>query len=147
MPPSTPTEDDQLWDALTSSRISLPLHKLLPLMPRFWDTLATLTTNTHYVASPVHLTEPRTGPPLMDSQNPAVKIMIKGREPHGCIINGGFGVNVWKPCPFWLRMAETRSVRPIGFISHLDFTLGGHMFTISAVVQWLEAQGAYPMLL
>ena len=62
--PSTSTKDDQLWDALTNSRISLPLHKLLPLL-----------------------------------------------------------------------------------IRHLDFTLGGHMFTISVVVLRLEAQGAYPMLL
>ena len=59
--PSTSSEDDQLWDALTSSRISLPLHKLLPLIPRFRDTLATLTANTHSAAPPVHLTEPGTG--------------------------------------------------------------------------------------
>ena len=44
--PSNSAEDDQLWNALTSSRISLPLHKLLPLMPRFRDTLATLTSDT-----------------------------------------------------------------------------------------------------
>ena len=44
--PSTSSEDDQLWDALTNSRISLPLHKLLPLMPRFRDTLAALQANT-----------------------------------------------------------------------------------------------------
>ena len=65
----------------------------------------------------------------MDSQNPAVKIVIKGREVIGCIIDGGLGVNVineatchdlgitqWEPCPFWLRMANTRSVRPMGLI-------------------------------
>ena len=28
-------EDDQWWDALTNSRISLPLDKLLQLIPRF----------------------------------------------------------------------------------------------------------------
>ena len=96
----------------------------------------------------------------MDSQNLAVKIMIKGRDLHGCIIDGGFGKNViskatchklnlnqWEPCPFWLWMADTRSVRPIGLIHHLDFTLGGHMVTISAVMLRLEASGAYPMLL
>ena len=79
---------------------------------------------------------------------------------NGCIIDGGSGVNViseatcldlglnqWEPCPFWLRMADTQSVRPIGLIRHLDFTLGGHMFTISVVVLGLEAHGAYPMLL
>ena len=111
--PSNSAEDDQLWDALTSSRISLPLHKLLPLMPRFRDTLATLTSDTKSAAHPVNLTEPGTGPPLMDSQNPIVKIIIKGRDLHGCIIDGGSDVNVisdttchnldlnqWEPCPF-----------------------------------------------
>ena len=111
--PSTSAEDDHLWDALTRSRISLPLHKLLLLMPRFRDTLATLTFDTKAAAPPVNLTEPGTGPPLMDSQNPAVKIMIKGRDLHGCIIDRGSGVNVisettchnlglnqWEPCPF-----------------------------------------------
>ena len=148
----TSSEDDQLWDVLTNSRISLPLHKLLPLMPRFRDTLAALHANTKPVTPPVHLTEPGAGPPLMDSQNPAVRIIIKGQDLHGCIIDGGSGVNViseatchnlglnqWEPC--------TRSVRPIGLIRHLDFTLSGHMFTISAVVLRLETQGAYPMLL
>ena len=67
-----------------------------------------------------------------------MRIIIKGQELHGCIIDGGSGVNVisettchtlglnqWEPCPFWLRMADTRSVHPIGLIRHLDFTLGG----------------------
>ena len=49
--------------------------------------------------------------------------------------------------PLRLRMADTRMVRPIGLIPHLGFTLGGHMFTISAFVLRLEAPGAYPMLL
>ena len=96
----------------------------------------------------------------MDSQNPSVKIIIKGQNLHGCIIDNNSGVNViseatchnlglnqWELCPFSLRMADTRSVRPIGLIRHLDFTLGGHMFTISAVVLRLATQGAYPMLL
>ena len=63
----TTSEHDQLWDVLTNSRISLPLHKLLPLMPRFRDTLAALQANTTPVTPPVHLTEPGAGPPLMDS--------------------------------------------------------------------------------
>ena len=96
----------------------------------------------------------------MDSQNPSVKIIYRGRNLHGCIIDGGSGVDViseatcqnlgltqWEPCPFWLMMADTRSVRPIRLIHHLDFMLGGDMFTISAVVLRLEAPGAYPMLL
>ena len=159
--PSTLAEDDDLWDALTSSRISVPLHKLLPLMPRFRDTLATLKFNDKSVAPPVNLNEPWMGPPLMDSQNSAVKIMIKGHDLHGCIIDGGSGVNVinkatyhnlglnqWEPYPFWLRFhAKRPHVHPIGLIRHLDFTLGCHMFTISTVVLRLEVSGAYPMLL
>ena len=143
----TSAEDEQLWDVLTNSHIPLPLHKLLPLMPRFRATLAALQANTTAATPAVHLTEHSAGPPLMDSQNPAMHIIIKGQELHGCIIDGGSGVNVisettchnlglnqWEPCPFCLRMVDTRSVRPIGLIRHLEFTLGGHMFTISAVV-------------
>ena len=92
--PSNSAEDDQLWDALTSSRISLPLHKLLPLMPRFRDTLATLTSDTKSATPPINLTELGMGPSLMDSQNPSVKIIIKGRDLHGCIIDGGSGFNI-----------------------------------------------------
>ena len=98
-------------------------------MPRFRDTLAALQANTTAVTPPVHLTEPGVGPSLMDSQTPAVRIIIKGQDLHGCIIDGGSDVNVisettchnlclnqWEPCPFWLRMADTRSTRPIGLI-------------------------------
>ena len=60
-------EDDSLWDALTSSRISMPLHKLLQLMSRFKDTLASLTSDTKSTSLPVNLAEPGTGPPRMDS--------------------------------------------------------------------------------
>ena len=62
-------EDDPLWDALTSSRISMPLHKLLQLMPQFKDTLASLTSDIKSTSLPVNLAELGTGPPLMDSQN------------------------------------------------------------------------------
>ena len=98
----------------------MPLHKLLQLMPRFKETLGSLTSDTKSTSLPVNLAEPGTGPPLMDSQNPAVKIIIKGRDIHGCIIDGGSDINViseatcqdlgltlWEPWPFWLRMADT----------------------------------------
>ena len=61
-------EDDPLWDALTSSRISLPLHKLLQLMPRFRDTLASLTSDTKYTSLLVNLAEPGAGPPSGNHQ-------------------------------------------------------------------------------
>ena len=61
-------EDDPLWDALTSSRISMPLHKLLQLMPRFKDTLASLTSDTKYTSLLVNLAEPGAGPPSGNHQ-------------------------------------------------------------------------------
>ena len=85
---------------------------------------------------------------------------IKGKEIAGTIIDGGSGVNVisrhtcdnlgireWEPCPFWLRMADTNSVRPTVLIRDLEVTIGGHVFRISAIVLQLNIQGAYPLLL
>ena len=53
----------------------------------------------------------------------------------------------WEPCPFWLRMTTTSSVRPTGLIRNLDITIRGHVFRISAVVLQLNVQGAYPLFL
>ena len=50
------------------------------------------------------------------------------------------------PCPFWLRMADTSSVRPTGLIRDLDVTIKGHAFRIYAVMLQLNVQGAYPLL-
>ena len=37
-----------------------------------------------------------------------------------------FGIWEWESCPFWLGMADTSLVRPIGLILNLDITIGGH---------------------
>ena len=57
------------------------------------------------------------------------------------------GITKWDACPFWLRMADTSTVRPLGLIRQLDVILGGHTFQISLVVLHLEAPRAYPLLL
>ena len=57
------------------------------------------------------------------------------------------GITSWENCPFWLRMADTRSVRPLGLLQKLYIVIGGHLFEISAVVLSLESPGAYPLLL
>ena len=124
----------------------MALHKLMQLLPP--------------TTLPVHLTTSEPGPPLMDSQNPVVKLFIKGHDVHGCIINGGSGINViseatfhdlcitqWEPCPFWLRMVDTRSVRLIGLICNLEFILGGHTFTVSAIILRLDVLSAYSLFL
>ena len=96
----------------------------------------------------------------MDEQNPSIKVIIQGQEIEGAIVDGGSGVNVinkttcdrlgitkWEAYPFWLRMADTSMVRPIGLLRQLDVVLGGHTFQISAMVLHLEAPRAYPLLL
>ena len=75
----------------------------------------------------------------------------------GCIVDGDSSVNViskatctnlgitsWETCPFWLRMANTQSVRPLGLLQKFSIIIGGHLFEISAVVLALESQGLIP---
>ena len=122
--------------------------------------MVSLTTDKEQPNVPIHLAKASEGPPVMDVQNPVVNLIIKGCEISGCIINGESGVNVisegtcrsfgltqWEPCPFCLRMADTRSVRPLGMIRKHDFVLGGHTFTISAMVLRLEAPSVKSQLL
>ena len=107
-----------------------------------------------------NFTETSNEPAVVDHRNLAIKLVLQGQEVAGCIIDGGSGVNVisaktceqlgisdWEACPFWLRMADTRSVRPLGLIRKLGIIIGGHRFEISAVVLSLNAPGAYPILL
>ena len=97
---------------------------------------------------------------MVDTSSPAITTIVKGKEIAGTIIDGGSGVNVisrktcdnlgireWELCPFWLRMADTSSVRPTGLIQDLEVTIVGHVFHISVVVLQLNVQGAYPLLL
>ena len=96
----------------------------------------------------------------MDTSSPTITVIIKGKEITGTIIDGGSGVNVinkrtcdtlgirdWEPCPFWLRMADTNSVKPTKLIRNLEITIGGHAFRIPVVFLQLNVQGDYPLLL
>ena len=65
--PNVLPEDDPIWKAFTSSEISMPLHKLLQFLPRFKDTLASLTTGNNPTPLLINLVEPGTSPPLMNS--------------------------------------------------------------------------------
>ena len=92
--PTRSPDDDPVWQALISSQISMPLHKILQLLPRLKDIVVSLTTGKEPTTMPIHLAELGTGPPLMDSQNPTVKLVIKGQAVNDCIIDDGSGVNV-----------------------------------------------------
>ena len=112
------------------------------------------------VMVPMYFTNPSEGPTIIDENNLAVAVIIKGKDVPNTIIHGGSGVNVinrrtcdelgiqeWEPCPFQLQMADTSSVRHAGLIRNLEITIGSHVFRISAVVLKLSAPGAYPILL
>ena len=158
--PTEPFDEDSTWRALTSCQISMPLSKIPYLLPQFKETVVSLTTWKDQPIVSIHLADSSTGPPVMDAQNPGVKLIIKGCDLHRCILDGGFrvnviskatfyalGINQLEPCPFWLRMVYTCSVRLLGLIWQLNFVLRGHTFTISTVVLRLEALEAYPLLL
>ena len=153
--PENPT-----WQALQECQITLPLGRLLRLVPRFTEGLKTGITAVGTPPAPAFFSNPEKGLTVVDRNSPAITGIVKGQELPGTIIDGGSGVNVislqtcdtlgiqdWEPCPFWLRMADTSSVRPTGLIRELEVTIGGHTFRISAVVLPLKAQGAYPLLL
>ena len=96
----------------------------------------------------------------MDEQSPSIKVTIRGQEIARTIVDNGSGVNVINnttsdklgitksdACPFWLRMANTSTITPLGLIRQLDVILGGHTFQIFAMVLHMEVVGAYPLLL
>ena len=153
-------EQEETWKLLADCQVSLPLTGLLKLVPRFTEKVAALIAYKGSEQIAVHYNQPSNNPSIMDEQNPSIKVILYGQEIGNVIIDGGSGVNVinkttceklgiteWEACPFWLRMADTSTVRPIGLLRQLDVIIGGHSFQISAVILQLETQGAYPLLL
>ena len=157
---TTQPGENPTWQALQDCQIVLPLARLLQLVPRFTADLQAAVTKPTPTPAAAFFSNPDEGPAVVDTSSPAITTIVKGKEIPGTIIDGGSGVNVisrqtcdnlgireWEPCPFWLRMADTSSVRPTGLIRDLEVTIGGHVFRISAVVLQLNVQGAYPLLL
>ena len=77
----------------------------------------------------VHYSQQSNNPLIMDEQNPLIKVILYGQEIKNVIVDGGSRVNVinkvtcdmlgiteGETCPFWLRMADTSTVRPIGLL-------------------------------
>ena len=152
-------EADPIWEALADCPITLTMSKLLNLVPRFRQAMEARLQAPHKTI-PTLFTETNLGPTIIDHRSPVIKVLVHGTEIQGCAIDGGSGVNViskatcttlgitsWENDPFWLRMADTRSVRPLGLLRKLSIVIGGHLFEISAVVLSLESSRAYPLLL
>ena len=161
LPGSVPIqEQEEAWKILADCQVSLPLIDLLKLIPWFTEKVATLIAQKGVEQVSFNYNQPNNSPTIMDEQNRSIKVRIHRQEIDGTIVDGRSGVNVinkttcdklgitkWEACPFWLRMADTCTVRPLGVIRQLDVILGGHTFQISAVVLHLEAPGPYPLLL
>ena len=112
-----------VWQALAGSEVILTMDKLLQLVPRFRRTIEDQITGRASRAVGTNFTGTSNGPMVVDHKNLAIQMILKGQEIVGCIIDRGSGVNVisskickqlgiseWEACPFWLRMADTRSV-------------------------------------
>ena len=78
----------------TDFQIKTSMQKLLNLVPRFWQLVEArvLKTNQRFIAT--NLAESTEGPTITEHHNPALKLIIKGQEVSGCLIDGGSGVNV-----------------------------------------------------
>ena len=141
-------------------QVSLPLTGLLKLVPCFTEKVATLIAQKDVQQVSVNYSHPSNGLTVMDEQSPSIKVIIRGQEVAGIIVDGGSRVNVinkttcdklgitkWDACPFWLQMANTSTIKTLGLIRQLDVILGGHNFQISAIVLHLDAPGACLLLL
>ena len=121
--------------------------------------MATLLAQKDSEEVSVNYSHPSNGLTVMDEQSPSIKVIIRGQEVAGTIVDGGSGVNVineitcdklgitkWDVCPFLLRMVDISTVWTLGLIRQLDVILGGHTFQISTIVLHMNAPRVYPLL-
>ena len=129
IPTETDAANDEVWQALADSRISLSFSALLKLVPRFTEKVATLLVQKNAEQVSVNYSQPSNGLTIMDEQSPSIKVIIRGQEVDRTIVDRGLrnnvinkttydklGITKWEACPFWLRMMDTRTVRPLGLI-------------------------------
>ena len=141
------TNDDPSWYAMQQCQIMLPLAQLLQLVPRFTENLKSALSPPKPATTTTFFTNPSKALEVVDTNSPALTVIIKGNEVTGAIINVGFNINVinkktcdtlgiweWEPCPLCLRMADTNSVRRTRLIQNVEITIVGHVFRISAFV-------------
>ena len=72
----------------------MPLGRLLQLVPRFTAWLKTTFTEPNPEPAPTFFSNPEEGPAVVDTSNPSIKMIVKGKEIIRTIIDGGSGVNV-----------------------------------------------------
>ena len=72
----------------------LPLGRLLQLVPWFTEGLKTTFTASNLEPAPAFFSNPEEGLVVVDTSNPTITVIVKGKEITGTIIDGGLGVNV-----------------------------------------------------
>ena len=75
----------------------LTMENLLQLGSRFRRTIKDRIAGRPDISASANFTETNNGPMVVDHNNPAIKLVFQGQEVVGCIIDGGFGVNVISP--------------------------------------------------
>ena len=87
------TEVDLIWEALVDCPITLTMRKLLNQVPQFRQAMESRLQTPHKVNLTL-FTEHNHGPTIIDLQNPAIKVLGKGTEITGCVVDDGSGMNV-----------------------------------------------------
>ena len=75
-----PIEEDPTSQALTDYQITMSLRGLLNLVPQFRETWTTCATKDKLSIPWINFSQPSEGPEVQDEQNPAVKVIVKGKE-------------------------------------------------------------------
>ena len=85
---------DPVWQALVGCEVTLTMEKLLQLVPRFRRTIEDRIARRPSISAYANFMETNDGPTVVDHNNPAIKLVLQGKEVARCIIDGGSGVNV-----------------------------------------------------
>ena len=143
------SEEDPTWQTLTECQIILPLVLFLKLVPQFTEGLRMALASPKPIVALTYFTNPSKGPTIIDENNLTVTIIVKGKKVPTKIGDSrvnvisrrmcyNLGIREWEPYPFWLQMADTRSVLSTRLIWNLEITIGGHAFRISTVFKDID---------
>ena len=75
----SPTNDES-WQVFADSQISLPLARLLKLVPRFTKKVAQIIAKNESKNLLVNFINLVKGPTIMDEQSPSINVIIWGQE-------------------------------------------------------------------
>lgn len=155
----------QKWSkhhAQTPSTSPPPSTAILPPAPSTPPSISSSTTPTQdiFALSP-DVVVYFSGAKVADIHAPKITVVLEGIMLTGAIIDGGSGVNILPestrakvglpltdPPPFVLRLADQRTVHPLGLVKGAHVTINNISFTMNFVVMDMEPTiDAYPLLI